>query len=44
MEAENRARTIITENRQPLDRLIAALEEQETLDSADINNCLGQSV
>ncbi|MHA1569472.1 MAG: ATP-dependent zinc metalloprotease FtsH, partial [Alphaproteobacteria bacterium] len=42
-EAEERCAVIIGENRPGLDKLIAALEERETLDAAEINTCLGRA-
>lgn len=44
MDAEERSRTIIQENRQPLDRLISALEKQETLGREEIENCLKETL
>lgn len=41
LEAEQRAQEIVNQHRQQLDRLIAQLEEKETLDREDIERCLG---
>ncbi len=42
-EAEERCAAIIGENRAGLDKLIAALEERETLDAGEIETCLGRA-
>ena len=41
LKAEQRAREVIKSHRPQLDRLIAALEEQETLHKEDIEKYLG---
>jgi cell division protease FtsH len=42
-EAEQRCAAIVGENRAGLDKLIAALEERETLDAGEIETCLGRA-
>ncbi len=44
VEADDRAKRIIGEHRDAVDRLISALEAHETLDRAAIEECLGRPV
>ena len=41
LKAEQRARDVIKSHRPKLDKLIAELEEQETLHKEEIEKCLG---
>ena len=44
LEAEKQALEILQQHRPELDRLIAALEEKETLQCEEIEKCLGPGV